>query len=524
MPDTQSAWSPLRRPLFRALWIATIVSNIGTWMHEVGAGWLMVTLDPRPVMVSLIQAAIALPIFFLAVPAGALADIVDRRRYLIATQWWMLGIALLLGVITLAGLANAWLLLLLTFALGIGAAMMTPAWAATVPELVARDELQPAVTLNSIGINIARAIGPALAGLIVTAAGPAAAFLLNALSFLGVIIVLARWQRAPAHSTLPAERFFGAMRAGLRYVWQAPQLQAVMVRAAAFFIFGTALWSLLPLIAQRTGGGAAAYGTLLACLGAGAVCGAFVLPGLRSRLTRDALVRAVTALFAAAMIAAGLATNIYVLGAAMLTGGLAWIGVLSSLHVAAQTSVPQWVRARALAIYLVAFAAGTAAGAALWGAVAGRIGVPFALVAAAAGALLAIPLTWRVSLGGMAAEDTRRIPWPEPQTHGSVQPERGPVMVTVEYGIDPQRAREFAQAMEEQARVRRRDGATSWGLFSDVAEPGRYVEVFFVESWAEHMRQHHRITRADEEIQERVRGYHIGAEPPRVSHLLAEID
>ena len=523
MPDTPSAWSPLRRPLFRALWIATIVSNIGTWMHEVGAGWLMVTLDPRPVMVSLIQAAVALPIFFLAVPAGALADIVDRRRYLIATQLWMLGVALLLGVLTLAGLANAWLLLVLTFALGIGGAMMTPAWAATVPELVPREELQPAVTLNSIGINIARAIGPALAGVIVTAAGPSAAFLLNAVSFFGVIIVLARWQRAPAHSTLPAERFFGAMRAGLRYVRQAPQLQAVMVRAAAFFIFGTALWSLLPLIAQRTGGGATAYGTLLACLGAGAVCGAFVLPMLRGRLSRDGLVRAATALFALAMVVAGLATTIHVLGLAMLAGGLAWIGVLSSLHVAAQNSVPEWVRARALAIYLVAFAAGTAGGAVLWGAVAGRIGVPLALIAAAAGALVAVVLTWRVSLGGRIAEDTGRVAWPEPQTHGSVAPERGPVMVTVEYRIDPQQARDFAQAMEAQARVRRRDGATSWGLFGDAAEPGRYVEVFLVESWAEHLRQHHRITRADENIQNRVRAYHIGTEPPRVSHLLAEI-
>ncbi|MDH5537591.1 MAG: MFS transporter, partial [Betaproteobacteria bacterium] len=264
-----SAWDPLERPLFRALWIATVVSNIGTWMHEVGAGWLMVTLDPRPIMVSLVQAATALPIFFLALPAGALADILDRRRYLIATQVWMLAAAALLGMLTLAGLTTAWMLLGFTFALGIGAAMMTPAWAATLPELVPREELQPAVTLNSIAINLSRAIGPAIAGVVVTAAGSGAAFVLNALSFLGVIAVLARWQRAPATSTLPAERFFGAMRAGLRYVRQAGELQAVMLRALAFFVFATALWALLPLTAQRIGGGAGVYGTLLACLGAG---------------------------------------------------------------------------------------------------------------------------------------------------------------------------------------------------------------------------------------------------------------
>lgn len=517
-----SPWAPLSQPLFRALWIATVVSSIGTWMHEVGAGWLMVTLDPSPVMVSLVQAATALPIFFLALPAGALADIVDRRLFLIATQVWMLGCSLLLGLITLAGAVDAWTLLVITFALSCGAAMMTPAWAATVPELVPREQLQPAVALNSMGINVARAIGPALAGVLVTMSGPAAAFLLNAASFVGVIVVLARWRRAPRASTLPAERFFGAMRAGLRYVRAAPRLQAVMVRALTFFTFATASWALLPLVASASGGGAQAYGILLACIGAGAVGGAFMLPGLRARLSRDGLVRAASAVYATAMTAIALGSTLPVLMPAMLVSGAAWIAVLSSLHVSAQTSVPAWVRARALSIYLVMFAAGTTAGAVLWGAVGARYGISAALLAAAAGTLAATLATWRVSLGGQDEVDrTSPVSWPEPQTHGEIEPDRGPVLITVDYRIDPQNAAAFTAAMQDLRRIRRRDGAISWGLYHDASDPQRYLESFVVESWVEHLRQHRRATTSDFEISERVRAYHLGPESPQVSHLIS---
>lgn len=517
-----SPWAPLERPLFRALWIATVVSSIGTWMHEVGAGWLMVTLAASPLMVAMVQAATALPIFLLALPAGALADIVDRRHFLIATQCWMLGCSALLGALALAGAVNAGLLLIITFALSCGAAMMTPAWAATVPELVPREELQAAIALNSMGVNVARAIGPALAGVLVAATGPAAAFLLNAASFVGVIVVLARWRRAPKASTLPAERFFGAIRAGLRYVREAPPLQAVMARALGFFAFASATWALLPLVASRSGGGAATYGTLLACIGAGAVSGAFALPRLRARFTRDALVRAATAIYAAAMIACAIDMTLATLVPAMLVTGMAWIAVLSSLHVAAQTSVPAWVRARALSIYLVMFAAGTAGGAVLWGAVATRFSVSMALLAAACGALIAVAATWRLALGGQDGIDrTAPIAWPEPDTHGDIEPDRGPVVVTVEYRVAPENAAAFIAAAQALRGIRRRDGAMSWGLYHDAADPERYVESFFVESWAEHVRQHHRATVADREVNERVRAYHLGPGPPRASHMIA---
>lgn len=281
--DGASAWGPLRHSVFRALWIAALFSNIGTWMQDVGAGWLMTSLDPSPLMVALIQAATTLPIVILALPAGALADIVDRRRLLIGTQVWMLLMATSLGVCTLLGLTTAWLLLAFTFALGCGSALLMPAWAAIAPELVTPKELQAAITLNSLGINVSRAIGPALAGVIIAASGPAFVFLLNAASFLGVLLVLVRWRRIPHETTLPTERLLGAMRAGLRYARHSPVFQAVLVRTAAFFLFASAAWAFLPLIVrQRLGAGPATYGLLLGAIGAGAVAGAFLLPRLRA--------------------------------------------------------------------------------------------------------------------------------------------------------------------------------------------------------------------------------------------------
>lgn len=520
--SSPSAWAPLRQPLFRALWLATVISNIGTWIHEVGAGWLMVTLDPHPLMVSLVQAATALPVFLLALPGGALADIIDRRHYLIATQLWMLAVALLLAVVTALGWINGWTLLLFTFALACGAALNTPAWAATVPELVPPEQLQPAIALNSLGINLARAIGPAVAGVVVAASGPQAAFFLNAVSFVVVIIVLKRWRRETRPGTLPAERFFGAMRAGVRYVREATTLQSVMVRAAGFFVFATATWALLPLIALGAGGGAHTYGLLLAGIGAGAVSAAMVMPRLRRRLTRDALVRGATALYAAATLGVAAAGTVALLVLAMLAAGAAWLAVLSTLHVSAQTAVPQWVRARALSLYLMVYAAGMTGGAVLWGAAASHWGVTQALMLSSAGGLLAMFATRRKSLGGddglsrvAPAALMRDLP------HADIAPERGPVEVHVEYRIAPENAAGFVRAALAVQRIRRRDGALSWGLFEDAAVPGRYIETFVVESWAEHLRQHHRATAGDAALVTALRAHHVGDGPPRVTHWIA---
>lgn len=519
-----SPWAPLQHKVFRMLWIASIVSNIGTWMHEVGAGWLMTTLAPSPLMVALVQAATSAPVFLLALPAGALADIVDRRRYLIVSQIWMMAAAALLGVLTLAGVTTAPILLILTFALGIGTAMMMPAWGAITPELVQRSELHAAIGLNSIGMNVSRSVGPALAGFIVAAAGPGVVFILNALSFLAVITALKRWQSTPVASELPAERVVGAIRAGLRYARHSPELRAVLTRGAAFFVFASASWALLPLVVRlELKSGPGTYGLFLACLGVGAIAGALLLPRVRTRVSRDGIVAGATGLYAIAMLALAHSGSVYAAGAAMLFIGMAWISVVSSLMTAAQTALPGWVRARGLALFWVVFMGGMAAGSTIWGQIASWIGIPYALTAAAAGALLGIAATWKYRVGRHDEADlSPSLSWPAPMLADDSEADRGPVMVTVEYLIDPATAAEFSRIMHQQMRrIRRRDGAFMWELFNDIDQPDRIVECFMVESWFEHLRQHGRVTVADRNVIEQTRKFHLGSEPPKVTHLVA---
>ncbi len=520
-PASASPWAPLGLPVFRALWLATVASNIGTWMHEVGAGWLMTSLAPSPLMVALVQAAATLPVFLLAFPAGALADIVDRRRYLIATQCWMLAVAAALGALTVAGLMSAGWLLALTFALGVGSALMMPAWAAITPEVVPREQLQSAVALNSMGMNVSRAIGPALAGVIVAASGPGVVFVLNALSFLGVIAVLWSWKRAPRTADVPAERFFGALRAGFRYVRYSPPLLRVLVRGAAFFAFASATWAFLPLVArQELAGGAALYGWLVGCIGAGAVTGAVVLPRLRARVSRDRMVAGATVLFAACAVALAFVRDVTALSVALLVAGAAWIAAMSSFQMAAQTALPEWVRARGLAAFMVVFMGGMAAGSALWGQAAEWLGIPWTLTLAAAGALVGVAATWRVGIGGHDRLDlTPSVHWPPLVMSGIA--DEGPVLISIEYRVDPADAAAFVAGMHELARARRRDGAYAWGLYRDTDEPARYIEQFQVESWQEHLRQHHRVTHADREVEERAKRLHRGPAPPQVTHAVA---
>jgi MFS family permease len=519
-----SPWAPLHHRVFRMLWITSVVSNIGTWMHEVGAGWLMTSLAPSPLMVALVQAATSTPVFLLALPAGALADIVDRRRYLIASQVWMMIVAATLGILTLAGMTSALILLTCTFALGIGTAMMMPAWGAITPELVQRSELQAAIGLNTMGMNVARSVGPALAGLIVAAAGPGMVFMLNALSFIAVIAALKSWRHTPVTSELPAERVFGAIRAGLRYARHSFKLRAVLTRGAAFFVFASASWALLPLIVrQELHSGPGTYGLFLACLGMGAIAGALLMPRALARASRDRIVAAAAVLYSIAMLALAHSGNVYAAGAAMLFTGLAWISVVSSLMAAAQTALPSWVRARGLALFWVVYMGGMAGGSALWGQVASWVGIPYALTAAAFGALAGAIATLRYRVGQHDAADlSQSIYLPAPMTGEDFEVDRGPVMVTVEYLIDPARADEFSRIMHQQMRgLRRRDGAFMWELFNDVEQPDRIVECFMVESWLEHLRQHERVTVADHDVIDKARSFHLGSEPPKVIHLVA---
>ncbi len=521
--SSASPWAPLRHRVFRMLWIASVVSNIGSWMHEVGAGWLMTSLAPSPLMVALVQAATTAPVFLLALPAGALADIVDRRRYLITSQVWMMITAATLGILTLAGLTTATILLFLTFALGIGTAMMMPAWGAITPELVQRAELQAAIGLNTIGMNVARSVGPALAGLIVAAAGSGMVFILNAVSFVAVIAALMSWQRPQSMSELPAERVAGAVRAGLRYARHSPELRAVLTRGAGFFVFASASWALLPLIVrQQLNSGPGTYGLFLACMGLGAIAGALLLPQVHARLSRDWSVAGATVLYSLAMLALAHSGNVYTAGVAMLLTGAAWISVVSSIMTAAQTALPAWVRARGLALFWVVFMGGMAAGSALWGQIASWVGIPSSLTLAAVGALVGIVATWRYRIGQHDVQDlSPSLYWPTPMMADEREVDRGPVMVTVEYQIDPARLHEFTRVMHQMRRLRRRDGAFMWELFSDIERPERMVECFMVESWLEHLRQHERVTVADHDVIEKTRAFHLGSALPKVTHLVA---
>lgn len=517
-----SAWSPLRQPLFRALWIAAIASNIGTWMQNVGGVWLMTSLTPSPLLVALMQTATSLPVFLIGLPAGALADIVDRRRLLLFWQGWMLVVAATLGVLTWAGVMTPWLLLALTCALGLGAAMSTPAWQSIIPELVPRADLPTAVTLNSAGFNVARAVGPALGGIVVAASGPQAVFLLNAVSFIGIMLVLYRWHRSPRKNALPAERVIGAIRAGIRYVHYSPPLRAVLVRTGVFISCGSALWALLPLVArQQLGLDSFGYGVLLGCLGFGAVSGALVLPRVRRRFSTNLLLIAATIIFAIATLGLAYIRNVGLIYLVLIAAGLAWIAMMSSLNVAVQFIVPSWVQARSLGVYQLVFQGGIAVGSAVWGLTAERLGNSTALLLAAIGLVVGLIAAIRYRLvAGEKLDLTPSLHWPEPIVVIDLPPDEGPVLITVEYRIDLERSHEFTQAMHEVSRSRRRDGAIRWGLFEDTADPTRFLETFVVESWAEHLRQHERVTVADRAAEQLALSFHIGDTPPIVSHLI----
>jgi MFS family permease len=517
-----STWEPLREPVFRALWIASLTSNIGTWMQNVGAAWLMTSLTPSPVVVALVQAATSLPVFLVGLPAGALADIVDRRRLLIVSQGWMLLSAAALGLLTLIGFMSPWILLALTFALGLGAAMNAPAWQAIVPEVVSPSKLQEAVALNAAGFNVARAVGPALGGLTVAAVGPGPVFLLNAASFIAVMLVVYRWNRQRATSRLPAEHVISAMRAGIRYVRNAPSLQAVLVRSGVLIVCAAGLWALLPLVARdQLGLGATGYGVLLGCLGIGAVTGATLLPRIKRKFSLDMLVTGATVVFAVATAALAYVQNVFLVGAAMVAGGIAWIALMSSFNAAAQTAAPEWVRARALAVYLIVFQGGMAVGSILWGALAARMGIRAALLVAVFGLIAGLMLITRYRLAeGEKIDLTPSLHWPEPRMIVGLQPEGGPVLVEVEYLIELDRAHEFTKAMDDVRRERLRDGALRWELFTDSVNPNRFVETFLLESWLEHMRQHERVTRSDRMAEELARAFHIGAGTPKIVHLI----
>ena len=518
-----SAWAPLRHRVFRTLWIAQTVSNVGTWMQTVGAQWLIVSMGGTPLTVSLVQTATTLPTFLIGLPAGALGDIVDRRRVMLGSQAFMLAAAAALGFLTLSHNIAIATVLALTFAIGLGSAVLRPSWQAVQPELVERDEIPQAAALNGVSMNMARAIGPAIGGIIVAASSAGVVFLCNAVSFVGVMGVLIWWRRPVRASALGAEHMLGAMKTGARYVRNSPRLRAVLWRTLSFCAFSSALWALLPVVAHdRLGLGSGGYGLLLGAVGIGAVLGAFVLAPARARFSADAVVGAATLALVAADLVLAWVRSVPLVAVALVVAGMSWIAVLSSLNASAQVALPAWVRARGMASYLLVFQGGQAIGSALWGGVATKTSLSAALTAVAAGLALALFISSRRHrlASQFELDMTPSIHWSEPELALEPDPSR-PVLVTVEYRVAPEHHDEFREAMQRLGRSRRRTGAERWSLYQDAADPDRFVEEYLVGSWEEHMRQHYeRLTKRDEEIEQSVRALVENGASPRVEHLL----
>lgn len=517
-----SALSALRYPVFRSVWAASTVSNLGVLIQSVGASWLMIALAPSADMVALVLASVYLPITLLSLVAGAVADNIDRRKVMLAAQAFMLIVSATLAAFAWSGWITPWLLLFFTFLMGCGTAFNGPAWQASVGDMVPRSELPGAVALNSMGFNLARSAGPAIGGAIVAAAGAAAAFAVSAVSNIALIAVLMRWRPPANPRTLPRETLGIAIGAGVRFVAGSPAIRTVLVRSALFCVAAGALMALMPLIAKNLiGGGPLTYGLLLGAFGVGAVSGAIGNARLRHMLSTEAIVRWTSVAFAIASAIAGVSTQLLVTMAVLLVAGAGWLLALATFNVAVQMSAPGWVVARALSIYQMAAFGGLAAGSWLWGEVAASKNVTLALLAASLVMLGCAALgRWRpVAQTEELNLDLLHL-WKEPSTLVPVDARTGPVVVTIGYVIRESDLEEFLGVMIERRRVRRRDGARSWRLLRDLSEPEVWIERYETPTWLDYVRHNSRMTHHDSTISERLRALHRGPDGPQVRRMI----
>jgi MFS family permease len=533
-PAVTSGFAPLRIALFRDRWIASTISSVGTWMQDTAGTWLMTVLTSSPLLIALMQTAASLPVLLLGLLAGATADIFDRRKLLIFWQAWMLAAVALLTVFTFLGHISPWALLAFTFLLNAGSAMNNPAWQAIVPELVPRELIPDTVSLNAASNNLARAVGPALGGMMVAAfanvhRGAGSVFALNSLSFAGVIWVLVNWKRTPLFkSALPSERIAGSIRGGLRYVRHSPTLQASLIRAFTYCFFVSAIWSLLAVVAKRDlKQGALGYGILNGSLGVGAVIAATQLPKIRRRVSADTILLVSTMYQAATLAAMALVPSPWVIIPVLVVSGMAWTSTMSSINTSVQLAVPPWITARALGTYLMTFQGGMALGAVLWGFLAEHVATPVALGAAGAGLLATLPLVHRYKIlqGPQLDFTPYQFKRPAPALvgigeAGEADPTEGPVRISIEYRIPLACYAEFTRAIHELRGVRLRDGAVRWGIYRDTNDPTHLNETFVMESWIDYLRSRERMTAADAEVRDRVYAMHQDSEPPRISHQI----
>lgn len=504
------------------LWGVWLTANLAMWMNDVAAAWLMTSMTTSPIWVALVQTAATLPVFLLGLPSGALADIIDRRRYFLVTQFWVAVVALLLTAAVLAGVMTPGLLLALVFCNGVGLAMRWPVIAAIMPEIVPRAQLPSALALNGVGMNFSRIVGPLTAGALITSLGSAYVFALNALIASISAIVIMRWRRAYVPDPLGRERLGSAMRVGLQFVMQSARLKSVLLRIFLFFFHSTGLLALLTLVARDLeGGGASTFTVLLAAMGAGAIFAAMLLPRVRTCVSGDIVVLVGAVVQAASAMVVATTSSIYIAVPAMFAGGMAWISTANSLSVSAQMALPDWVRARGMATYQMAIMGGSAAGAAVWGQVATVTSVKISLLASGVAGVVSMLVAHCLRADSGIEEDltpSRHLKRPVADN----PPRSGQIVVQIEYWIKPSDAAAFLALMQESRRSRLRQGAVGWKLLHDLSEPGRFVEQIVDASWTEHLRRFDRITAADAALRERKLAFHIGEEGPKVTRFVLE--
>src|SRR5437879_848983 len=526
MSSTNSASeSPLKNTLYRFLWIAMFAADIGTAMQTVGSGWLITSLAPSPFVVALLQVMTSLSIFLLALPAWALADIVDRRKLFLVTQYFSLAAAAILSILTFGGFTTSSVLVVFTLLLGLGFAMSLPVSIVVQTELVPKHKAMAAMTLFSVAIYIGLGVGPLLGGLVVAAAGPWAVFMLNALSFVGIIVFLHRWHKPSDQKLLPPEHVIGAIRTGLRYMHHSLHVRALFVRDFALTICGSALISLLPLLARNeAGSNSILFGILVGAFGIGGMISGLVIVPRIKKISIEKRVTSATILYAVALAVLSFQHDIIIVFVGIFAVGTALIIITSSLNFVAYNSVSAWVRTRVVSVHQMIYWGGVAIGSIVWGIVAEIWGIPTALLAASIGLVIGLVTSTRYKLKPHTDVDmTPSMHWSMPRVMIDIDDhEEGSVLVEIEFQIDPARSDEFESAMNNVRSIRLRDGAINWVLFHDIENPSRYVEMFTSESWTEHLRQHERITKADLAIEQHAISFHIGKDPPRISHLISE--
>ncbi|MDT7535220.1 MFS transporter [Sphingobium sp. SA2] len=520
--ESPPAPSPFSVPTFRAIWMASLASNFGGLIQSVGAAWMMISLSASPMLIALVPAATTLPIMLLSLWAGAVADNLDRRKVMIACQSWMLVVSALLAVTAWAGWMTPWLLLAFTFALGCATAINGPAWQAAVGDMVPRAILPSAVAMNSMGFNLARSVGPALGGVIVATAGAAAAFLTNAVSYVGLLVVLSRWEPELPPKILPRERLALAMRAGVRYVAMSPNIQLVLLRAAVFGIGASAVSALMPLVARDIlGGGALTFGLTSGAFGVGAVTGALSTRHLRARLSVEHIVRYAALMLALGTAITGMSSWLGLALLGYLLAGFGWVTALSTFNVSVQMSAPRWVVARSVSLYQMSAFGGMAIGAWLFGWLAESQGVVEALYASAAVQFVAALIGLMRPLPQIGDDNLDlQNRWREPDTAVPVEPRSGPVVVTIEYRIPAGSVVPFLTAMSERRRIRRRDGAHGWSLMRDLSDPELWIERYHVSTWLDYVRHNQRRTVADIANSDAIWALHTGPVPPVVHRML----